>query len=932
MPILSPFIKLLSNKWIIAFFMLITAIFFYKAGYFRIPFLNIKALEAIPLNSPLIFQTKQPIKTINKWRTQFYSAELQGIQFVYKWVSDIESYNSVFEKTNSFKQIINTAELTAGAQWAGNNGFEWLFVLDKYEGQFEISDFINELKNYTLNLSTFRNQAVFTVLKESQVQFAIAQHKQLIILARKTNIVESALEQIDNINSSVLYSPDFKNVQLNPNDTNLNVYLNFKDLPILLNTLSPNIPKPIAMLNQWNWWGASFITEKDNIKAKGNLYPNPQAVFWNKLSQQNSALSPTIHKLLPDNTALAAYLSVSSFKSFYHSVKNTENIDFETYILPFINDEFLYFITNPNSANLQSDKFVAFRCPNDKIADNLLAAFGKKFGQLQQIEYQNFVLKQLASQNILQPLFGDTLNPLQNPFYTTVDNFVILANSAAALQLWVEKYNFNQTLIHNTKTAAAVKSLVQNNVFALYINPQLSLSVAKICSYEPSHSFLEEQFVNLYPFSPILIQFKANYGSFFCTLSSAFIPDYQKEAADYSLTVDSNIANNPNKNLNQPNKNLNQPKDSFNYANNNLNKSANSFVAWRTELKYAIKSAPQVLSFAKERKYYISAVDTAQNLYFFDQSGNLLWSKQLESTLLGSIYPYDFYQNGDVKLLFCTEKFIYILNTDGSVFKQIPLISKAVVGLLLIEYNKKGFIFVGCADNNIYGYDKNGRPLVGWNPKKAVGKLATAPAIIYDNNIPYVVLQTKANKLTIYNIEAKMVGTSINLENPLSYFQTDQNANRIAIGLSSGKIMAVNNKSKSFALAPADKLTKSPQFIYVNLVGDTRKDYLRYSNGLISGYYYDDKNKFVAFLNGILKEKPTELFEIVSPIDVFSQIGGLSKTTQQIYLYDKAANLRNGFPLSGSTKFGIYDLLGDKSETLIVGLQNAIIAYKLPTE
>lgn len=829
----------------------------------------------------------------------------------------MEMYNNLFQKTNSFKEIINRSSLTAGAQWAGNNSFEWLFVLSDYPDKIAIDKIISELEAYKPVSTLFRGTNVYSLTFNDNDKIAIAQYQRLLILAHKTNLVENALEQIDNINSNVTFSPQFKAAQLTPQDSLVNIYINFKDLPILLNTLSPQISPQIDLLSQqMSWWGGKIELQKDKIISTGNLFPSSNSIFWQTLSRQSPTNNPTLCKVLPDNTAIAAYIGVDKFKSFYKGLDYPQNDDFNQYILPFIKDELLFFITDPISNDLQGDKFVAFRCPDKQTANNLLTTYGKKFGELKEFTHQNFVIKQIASNQTLQPIFGEVINPLQNPFYTTVEDLVIFANSSAGLQNWIEKYNFNRTLANNPQFAPAIQSMQQKANFSLFVNPSYSLSIAKICTRSEIHSFLDEQFLNLYPFNPLVINAKGNSGSFACVLTAYF-----------NLNASPIDTHNPN---NGANTNPTNPKDSLNGKNvPNINYGS-SFVLWRTELKQPVKKSPQLINFPREAKNYIIAQDTARSLYFFDQSGNLLWTKQFETQPLGQIYPYDFFSNGDTKLIFCTERFIYLLNKDGSVFKQIQLIANAVAGLVLLDYNKNGLILVGCADGNLYGYDKNGRPLTGWNPKKGVGKLAAAPQIIYDNNLPHIVIQTKANKIIVYNPDGKQIGDQISVESPQGYLQTDQNAQRIAIGTASGKIIAINNKSKSFALAATDKLTKSPQFVYANIAGDVRKDYLRYNGGLLQGHLYDDKNKFVPFLTANLGEKPAEVFEIVSPVNVFSQIGGLNKPLQQIYLYDNNAQLRAGFPLSGTTRFVLADFLGDKSETLIVGLQNAIVAYKLP--
>jgi hypothetical protein len=147
--------------------------------------------------------------------------------------------------------------------------------------------------------------------------------------------------------------------------------------------------------------------------------------------------------------------------------------------------------------------------------------------------------------------------------------------------------------------------------------------------------------------------------------------------------------------------------------------------------------------------------------------------------------------------------------------------------------------------------------------------------------------------------------------------------------LADGKIQIVNLEAKTFSLKAEPKLDANPRLVYAQLAGDSRKDYLRYKNGWADLHFYDDKNKYTKIFSRELEGKPADIFEVFTPNSLYSQIGGLSPQQERIYLYDENGELRKGFPLVGTTRFQVVDFLGDRSEMLLVGNKNTLLAYKI---
>ncbi len=902
--------RLLSNKKVVGVLFLGLIWLGSWLGLYRLPFVRVHALEAIPYNTPLLLECNHVPTTLDTWRKQPYSLELQGIQFVYKWIHDLEQIDQFFTAQGSYPDVVQTARVVAGAQWSGEDAFEWLFVFEKYKNAFDIEKFTQQLPDFAVQKTNFRGGTVYELRKDGALVWTMASYKGLILMARKTSLVELGLEQLYDIRSNVFFSGDFNRCyrQLSRKSA-INLYINYKDLPILLNTLSPTIPQYIEQMRQsLSWSGLELQTDSSHLLLTGRTRVDSNNDFWYSLTQQEAVDTSSFIRILPDNTALAVYFGLENFKSFYNDYNDTPNEDFEKYVLPLMRGELLYFITDPTATDLQSSRFVALRTDDIQTATQLLESYAQTFGELKTIDYQNFKLTQIASTNLLKPIFGGVLNPLENPYYLIVDDCIVFCNSAAALQLWVEKYNFNKTLVQMPAYQTLMKSMASDNVLYIFINTPYTLSMLKRATDAAMHPFIEEQFINFRLLSPIGIQFKSNSGEF---VTNAMIlyqnaqslprPTPPTDLAVRGDSVAATVVENPSL----------------------------AHVAWRAELQADLQGEPMPIYHSETNTYYIAAQDVANRLYIFSQSGDLVWDKQLESPVLSVVYGLDFHKNNSIYFVFNTKKNIYFIDKSGNEFKKIPLIAPAATGLLLVDYPKGVRLFVGCTNGNIYGYDKHGKPLIGWNPKSGVGTLAYPMQFLEIGAQAYVFAQNKANKLYFSAIDGITHSQSVEMNGAVGVFQLDVQAERIATGLASGKIQVINLKGKTFVLKEETGVQTKMQFVYANIAGDGRKDYLRYSNGTLAAHYYNDQNKFVPVFKQTLNDAPQTIFEARSPQSIYSYIGGVTPAQQRIYLYDNQGILRKGFPLAGTTRFSLLDLLGDKSETLVVGNKNVVLAYKL---
>ena len=881
-------------------------------GWYRVPYLQkVIALEGIPYNTAIIFETPRPLEVLKTWEELPYAESYLSTHLIQKWSSDIKDLEALFQSTNSFKEFLSTSKVASGTDWTDASSFNWFFTLE-HKRSFDIEKFISELgSHYHIITRKYRGNNIYEITLNNQVEFVFSYYESLVLVGRRSNAVETSIEQIDRIRKNLFFSRNFNKLykQLH-RKSDINVYIGFRDLPILLNNLQPNIVNEISSLaNTFDWSGLNFITGKDNIELNGQIYAQRNNEFWYQLSKQNTVDSSNIAELLPDNTALSVYFGLEDFKPFYRAYQDEEFQDFEEFILPIMKGELLFFLTNPTSLDFSSNKFVALRLKDTKEAQNLLQKYGAQYGELQTTKYQNFEIRRIASPNLLVPIFGLDMHPLQNPYYVIIDDFVIFCNSATALQVWIEKYNFDKKLTRLPNAQFMARSMSKNNHLHVFIQTRYMLPILHSCLHPDLHAFVASEWKNIVHMSPITLQMKGNGGG-------NFISNIRMQLF---TELDNNLLVNAAKTTKIDKKQLQVVRNAIN-------------ISWQYDLKAPIDGEPIVIPNPDSLSYVIAAKDISNRLYLFSQNGDLIWEKVFSEPIMSNIYGLDYHNTKNLQFIFNTKSHIYFIDEKGNEIKKIPLASPAATGMLMINYSKGVRLMIGCINGNIYGYDKSGVPLRGWNPKTGVGQMAYPPQFLETKDNAYLIAHLKNYRIGIFQFDAMATGFYI----PIYNYNTgthalgiDKESQRFSLGLSNGGVQVANTKGITFNINPDSKLKGNTQFAFGNFAGDKKMDYIRYSNGKVIAHYYNEKNAFVSLFEKDIQPNLDLFFAIPMQDTPFDKFGGVDTKAGKIYLYSEKGELVAGFPLEGNTAFKLNDFLRDGSQSIIVGNHQKLVAYKI---
>lgn len=313
-----------------------------------------------------------------------------------------------------------------------------------------------------------------------------------------------------------------------------------------------------------------------------------------------------------------------------------------------------------------------------------------------------------------------------------------------------------------------------------------------------------------------------------------------------------------------------------------------------------------------------------QHLLALDLEGNVQWDKKLESSLVGSVIPVVRPELNQTLVYFSTEKAIHALQSDGQEAPGFPFaLSKATTSGLCVG-GREQFLFYSSDDGRVYGMDRNGQPLSGWNPGPKIGTVKQALSYFQSATEDYLLALTEEGKFHVLDRSTDAHFPVQTLKGPFSsppQWQWDQLSQRIVVADGKGQARVFNEKGESFSLSIAAGLAGATRFCFADLVGDGRKDYLTANGAQLFLYAYDQaefklvfKKAFPGNITGLTAAGQKEDARIICSIS-----GG-----HQVWCLSAKGEVIKGFPIAGDS-FTFFS----SQKIILTSIDNRVYAYAL---
>lgn len=330
------------------------------------------------------------------------------------------------------------------------------------------------------------------------------------------------------------------------------------------------------------------------------------------------------------------------------------------------------------------------------------------------------------------------------------------------------------------------------------------------------------------------------------------------------------------------------------------------------KLDKALLNAPQFVTNHITKQKEIVVQDVNNNLYLISNKGKILWKKQLQGPVLGTIEQIDIYKNGRLQLAFATPKRVYVLDRNGKEVRPFSLKfnDEITQTLAVFDYdNRKKYRLLVTQGKNVLMYDVKGKTVRGFTFKSANNDIISQPKHFRIGSKDYIALKTK-NKLYILDRLGK---TRVRPKQNFSYSNQPLFLynNTFTTTTASGDLISIDSKgnvsSRNLNLSEKHHLTTTSKTLVTQ--SENNLSIKNKTTDLDFGDYSIPK---IFYINNKIYVTTTDL------------------QSHKIYLYDSQSKLLPNFPVYGNSSIGLDNIDKDKSlEFVTKGDSNSIILYQI---
>jgi len=861
--------------------------------YFRTPFSNVHPLEAVPQNTSLVLEFENFFQTRSSLAKMPYTKEFESAFFVKKLSEDFQPIRKVFSKTKDHRRLLLNSPLWTGLQISNSDDADFLYIIKDKKGVFKLEEV---LKHYTYKEFNFNGITVFELYQDKKPFITIGYFKGLILLSKYAFLVENGMRQLKNFPSPLItenkfsiFSKKMKQGKMgNNNNSEVNVYVLFENLPAFahpfMNETFKQRLKGFSSLISCAKFGLDF--KKEGVDVIGLFDRTDESFVLERFFSKEKNKKSAIKNVVPDDIAYLIRADLPSEETMKLKSPNNKKV-YEKYFQPWMHEEWAIGCAKIYTRRIQSEQFIMYKMEDFKKAKVHLNQLADEFGELKSFKYHTYPIYQILTDYLPIPILGNEFSYIKNPYYTFIEEYVIFSASQSSLENWIDKYLTSQTLSHHLSFLELESRFEKEGNISSFWNTIGVLPLVKSFLKTSISGEVRSQIESLGKMQPI--GFQLNVEEEFISTTGFF---------NYKERVENDVAN-----------------------------------LWKTKLENEIISAPAIHFNEKTNDHQVLIQDSHFKLYALNSSGEILWNVLLEDSIRSEIFALDIFNESEKHYVFNTNKNIIVLNVDGEYVHDypLPLPDVATNGLSIVDFGERDYaFFVACGNENIYGYDTKGIPIVGWNPLGNIGKITKPLQHFQFEQKDFLVFLSETGDLKTYGKDGKkiMQGNNVSGSSDEALFFHAKQTNQMVVADEGGSIHAIHITDKNISLNMKSDVLETFSYMSADLAGDDQLDVVKMKGRTLEILYAVNEN-FQSKANYQFPIYQQDLFPVGDDKNHKAMIGTLNKPHGQIFLLDNKCTVHPSFPLEGTTPFQLVRGFNNEKNVIVVGNRDEVVVYEL---
>jgi hypothetical protein len=870
------------------------------------------AFNAIVPSTPVIIEFLEPSACFQKLdkNTDFWK-ELTSITTLKNFHEQVLYFDSVLSTNSQIKVIFDKYKLFVCLHPSVDGKIEPLFIseLPSIGYKFTIENFIKEVngeKSIVLQ-KKFLNTTISKLnIAGLERLFSFAVHKGIFIGSFEESLVRKAIEQMEN-GIPLTGEEHFKRLEIAAGkNVDANVYVNYSGFSVLAQALTSKSNQVWLqhLKHLGDWTGADLIIKPQELLITGyTITPGDGSQLLDQYRQEPKIIK--IPEVLPFDVSLLCHFAFEDYyrhlvsRATYRSLNNLEKsadsivqamrkrmgLDVRASFYPWIGHE-VAFALSGETGDGDNRKYVIIHATDIKMAADSLGRLAdllistnknKKYEE----EFEDYLIRNLDIPGLFPVLFGSLFAGLDCPYYFTIRDYVVFANTPGALKYLITNFYVQKTLAVNPNFRSFSNGISDKSNIFFYCNTRKSLnSVTDFLSPGLAEEINNHQ-STFKTFEGIAVQFSYTNDLFYTSIYLRYNPAYEEELSS----------------------------------------------GWMTEVAGNITGKPVFIRNEVTGKLNVTVFDDLNNMYLIDHFGKIIWKTPLIESPLSQAFQVDYFNNGKKQFCFNTPNYVYLIDRSGNYVGDFPvrLMAEATNGLHVLGDDQ---LLLALSDNRIYKFDRNIKPVDGWVKVSTSQKVKEPLEHLTVNEKNYYFITEINGNVTIVNDkgEARFKTKKGFKKAPNSKFYINQTNNK-------GVFITTDTGGKLIYIAENGKMDFTD-------FGDYSSDhyflYEDFSQDGSNNFIFLDQNKLIVYDRFRQPLIEFEFPEKITIPPVFFDglrneklLGVVSSTEGKVYLFNRNGQVYKDNNFTGNTTFITGSINNDGKLNLLLGDGNKLVNYLL---
>lgn len=605
-------------------------------------------------------------------------------------------------------------------------------------------------------------------------------------------------------------------------------------------------------INFTSWSALDINFSSENFIATGismatDTIPQLLNIFEGQIPQQND-----VALLIPSDAKSALSFTFNDAESIQEKIRH-----YKGDTKPIQTTGIFGSVSEAGIIELKQESAIFIKSIDALLTSDALARFVTSKSSFREVEIKSF-----SEPKLFRETFSPLINSEKANYVFQLDNFFVFTESEISAQQIISDYQNNNTLKNTSYFENTIVDLsTASSLLVLKLQGDLSESLSLF--FENDNTFKKISFEK-FPLAAIQFSYDRNFAH--VTLSCKEVGGNVKKSSE-------------------------KVSEKFN-----------------VKLENTILNAPKLVK-TKNGESKIVVQDITNKLYFISESGKILWSKNLDSAILGEVEEVSI--SGNKHIAFTTKSAFYLLDRNGKDSKSFPIKFKDEVTqpLSVFDYDNNGnYRFVVIQDKEVLMYDKNAKLVTGFGFKKAKSSIVQSPIHIRMGSKDYIVIAEENGSL---NILSRVGKSRVSVSKKFNF-------SSIPIAEEDNTFVVITKENTKERITPDGKVS--------SLKLDVGANYWFTISGNTKATLDDNLLR----INGKLAELPLGIYTQPQLYKINRNYYTTITETQEkkVYVFDENGKLQNGFPVYGTSEASLSQ--GKRTTNLVVkGDADSVIMYSM---